>query len=73
MAESNRGFRFSQHPLGVLASVPVREIWKDEALEFTPWLSQKENLDLLGSAIGIYLDSQTTECRCALKKDGARK
>lgn len=61
MADLNKASRFPQQNLGSITSVPVREVWKDESLEFTPWLSQKENLDLLGSAIGIYLDSQTTE------------
>lgn len=34
--------------------VDVREIWRDEALDFTPWLAR--NLDLLSEAIGIQLE-----------------
>ena len=38
--------------LGKLENVPVKDIWQDEALDFTPWLAK--NLDLLGEA--LYLD-----------------
>lgn len=44
-----------------LTAVPLRTVWKDEARDFTPWLSLKENLDQLGEAIGIRFDTQTTE------------
>lgn len=36
-----------------MKEVSVRRKWPDEALDFTPWLS--ENLDLLGRAIGLTL------------------
>ena len=36
-----------------MKEVSVRHKWPDEALDFTPWLS--ENLDLLGRAIGLTL------------------
>ena len=37
----------------------VRELWPNEALDFTPWLS--DNLDQLGNVIGVELESIQTE------------
>lgn len=34
-----------------LQRLPLRELWADEARDFTTWLS--ENLDLLGETLGI--------------------
>ncbi|MDR0498769.1 MAG: hypothetical protein LBH03_03405 [Holophagales bacterium] len=31
----------------------LREIWKHEALDFSKWLSQEDNLSALSDAIGI--------------------
>lgn len=31
----------------------LREVWPNEALDFTPWLAKEENLSILGEAIGI--------------------
>lgn len=39
--------------LGKLQRVNLREAWKHEASEFTPWLAQVDNLDLLAEAIGV--------------------
>ena len=41
--------------------VDVREIWKDEAKDFTPWLASDEGLDLLSGVIGFGLDLVKTE------------
>lgn len=41
--------------LGKLEKVDLKTIWENEAYNFTPWLAQKENLELLGDAIGIEL------------------
>lgn len=39
-----------------IVQVNVRDMWPDEALHFTPWLAEKENLDLLGNEIGMSLE-----------------
>lgn len=39
----------------------VRAVWANEALNFTPWLSEEFNLKLLGEAIGIDLELEATE------------
>lgn len=39
--------------IGKLKKVPLREIWKDEAKDFTSWLS--ENIDTLNDALEINL------------------
>ena len=41
--------------LGKIEKVELRDIWPHEALDFTKWLSEEENLDLLSEAIGIEL------------------
>lgn len=42
----------------------LREIWPHEAKDFTQWLSQEENLDLLGETIG--LDILLIECESSV-------
>jgi len=39
--------------LSKLERVPLREAWKHEAGDFTPWLSESDNLDTLAQALGI--------------------
>jgi hypothetical protein len=39
--------------LGKLQRINLRDAWKHEASEFTPWLAQTENLDLLAEALGL--------------------
>ena len=39
---------------GRIKQVDVREIWADEAADFTPWLAQ--NLNLLGKELGLNLE-----------------
>jgi hypothetical protein len=47
--------------LGRLERVELRNIWANEAMHFTPWLAQENNLALLGEAIGIDLELEATE------------
>ncbi|NCA93753.1 MAG: DUF4268 domain-containing protein [Sphingobacteriia bacterium] len=39
--------------LAKLKKVELRDVWSHEALDFTRWLSQKENLDLLSEEVGV--------------------
>lgn len=39
--------------LGKLERIPLRKAWAHEAGEFTPWLSQAANLQLLAEALGL--------------------
>ena len=47
--------------LSKLVKVPLREVWKHEALDFTQWLALPDNLALLGEVIGIELVDAKTE------------
>jgi hypothetical protein len=47
--------------LGRLKQLSLREAWKDEAREFTPWLAQEDNLKLLGEALSLELELQSQE------------
>lgn len=40
-------------PLSKLERVSLREAWKNEAGDFTPWLSQPDNLNGLAQALGL--------------------
>ena len=43
-------------PLGRISEVNVRDIWPDEAHNFTRWLAEQENLNLLGNELGIHME-----------------
>ena len=47
--------------LNRLERISLRQIWIDEAADFTPWLAQEENLTLLGDTIGLDLELVATE------------
>jgi hypothetical protein len=51
----------SDKTLGRLEKVGLREVWRSESGDFTPWLVQEENLNLLGEAIGIELELESQE------------
>ena len=51
-------------PLPVLArleQVPLRAVWPREDTRFTPWLARLENLELLGSTVGLKLELEGVE------------
>ncbi len=43
----------AKKPLSKLERVPLREAWKHEASDFTPWLAEIDNLNALADALGI--------------------
>lgn len=45
--------------IGRLKAVPAREVWRHEALDFTPWLL--DNADVLSEVIGLDLELHTAE------------
>ena len=48
--------------LGRLEQVEnISSVWPHEAWDFTPWLAEKENMDLLSEAVGIPLTLDGTE------------
>lgn len=47
--------------LGRLHPVALREVWPDEAYQFTPWLAFPENLTVLGETLGMQLNAERTE------------
>lgn len=47
--------------LGKFERVELREFWKDEARDFTPWLAQEENLELLGETLGLGIELEDTD------------
>lgn len=47
--------------LGKLEKVDLREFWRDEARDFTPWLAKEENLELLGETLGLEIELEDTD------------
>jgi hypothetical protein len=42
-----------KNPLSQPERVPLREVWKHEANDFTPWLAEEDNLNTLADALGL--------------------
>lgn len=47
--------------LARLEKVELRDQWKDEARDFTPWLAEDDNIELLGETIGMELEVVSKE------------
>lgn len=47
--------------LSRLEPVELREVWPDEAQNFTPWLAEEENLILLGKTLDMELELEAQE------------
>ena len=47
--------------LGRFEQVDVRDQWRDEEKEFTPWLAEEENISVLSEAVDLDLDVESTE------------
>jgi hypothetical protein len=61
MTSSQGGFKDAALTLGRLERVDLRQVWVNEASQFTPWLAREENIALLGDAIGIELAVEAQE------------
>ena len=47
--------------IGKLTKVDLREVWKNEASDFTKWLGKDENIAFLGDELGIDFQEVETE------------
>ena len=47
--------------LGRLESVELREVWPNEATDFTPWLAEEENLSILAETLNMELELEGRE------------
>lgn len=47
--------------LGTLEKVNLRDYWKDEARDFTPWLASENNFEILCETLGIEMEVENTE------------
>ena len=47
--------------LGRLQKVSLRDVWQDEAKDFTPWLAQEKNIALLGETLDMELEVEAQE------------
>jgi hypothetical protein len=56
-----RGLTMNRLGLGRLVQVDLRSAWSSESTDFTPWLAEQENLELLGKAIGLELELEARE------------
>jgi hypothetical protein len=50
-----------QTALGKLKRVNLRSVWKNEEYDFSKWLAQDENLQLLNEELGLQLVLKETE------------
>lgn len=53
--------RIMKRSLSKLNKIELREVWGHEAIDFTNWLAQKDNLDVLSEEIGVEITLVKTE------------
>jgi hypothetical protein len=49
--------------LGKIESIRLRDIWSSESDDFTPWLAESQNIELLASSLGLNLEVCAQEAR----------
>ena len=49
--------------LGKMVKVPLRDVWPHEERDFSKWLSETENLEMLGDVIGVDLEPVEREAK----------
>jgi len=59
--KKQRQYKEETMPLGKLHHIDLRKQWSDESKDFTPWLSSKKGLSLLGETLGLELELEDTE------------
>ena len=47
--------------LGKIEKISIRDQWKNEEYDFTPWLAKEENIQLLSEEINLDLEVEDTE------------
>lgn len=47
--------------LGRLEKIDLRDIWRTEDQDFTPWLAREDNIGLLADALGLELEVEAQE------------
>jgi Domain of unknown function (DUF4268) len=47
--------------LGKLEKIDLREIWRTEAQDFTPWLAREDNIAILSETLGLDLEVEAQE------------
>ena len=45
--------------IGQMSRVGLRNVWENEATDFTPWLA--EHIHILGEQLGMHLEVQSQE------------
>ncbi|HEY9762246.1 MAG TPA: DUF4268 domain-containing protein [Trichocoleus sp.] len=55
----------SRPPLGKLEKIDLSTYWQGEDTDFTPWLAQADNLELLGDSLGMVLEVVSDDPRVA--------
>ncbi len=51
----------AEENLGRLETVNLRDVWTNEAGDFTPWLAREENLSVLAETLGLELELEAEE------------
>ena len=51
----------TEYDLSEIKAVRLRDVWPNEARNFTKWLAEEGNLRLLGDAVGIQIGAAKTE------------